>query len=76
MTIRVRVIRRATPSAVQVVLGNWPYRLYWLPRSHVSDGQELRAGERDIVLEISDWIAEQKGIGREVVAEDYGEMDF
>jgi hypothetical protein len=76
MILRIRMVRRVTPKAINVVLGDWPYRVCWLPRFAIRGGDEVEAGQRNIEIALRDDIAEQKGIGREVVAEDYGEMDF
>lgn len=55
----IRVVRRATERAVQVVLAEWPFKILWLPRSQIQPS-DLRAGERDIIIKLTRWIAEQK----------------
>ena len=37
---------------------------YWIPVSQLADGEDhnLEAGDKDITVSISEWIAKQKGI--------------
>lgn len=60
MTVSVRVVRRATPLAVELVTGVRPYPILWFPRSMVSGGHTLTAGDRDVTVQIEDWLFEEK----------------
>lgn len=54
--LRVAVIRRVTARALQVILGEHPYQIVWLPRRCVQDGDGYQAGERDLLLGVEAWI--------------------
>jgi hypothetical protein len=58
--LRVAVIRRTRPKAVQVILGEYPHQCVWLPRSGIVDGASLRAGERDLLLCVAEWVVRVK----------------
>jgi hypothetical protein len=60
MLLGVRVIRRDTPGAVQVVTAKRPYPILWLPRALVEHGDRLRAGQRDLLIDVPDWLVEEK----------------
>lgn len=52
MDIPVKVIRRETQKAIQVVLDEYPYLIIWVPRSALK--AEYRAGERDVCVGVRD----------------------
>jgi hypothetical protein len=56
----VQVIRQETPKAFQVV--TYEGRLEWIPKSQVRDPEDFEAGDCDLTLEITDWIAKEKGL--------------
>lgn len=58
VTLDVQVIRQERPAAIQVLIRNGP--IWWLPRSQVRNGYELRAGQRNIRIRAMAWIMEQK----------------
>lgn len=58
IAVPIRVVRRSTERAIQVILSEHPYHIVWLPRSAVLDGFILSGGERDIVIYVSDFIYE------------------
>jgi hypothetical protein len=35
---------------------------YWIPKSHIADAGDYEAGDDDVKISITKWIAEQKGI--------------
>ena len=35
---------------------------YWIPKSQIDDAHEIEQGQVNIVVRITTWIAEQKGI--------------
>lgn len=37
--------------------------LTWIPKSQISEPETLEAGDVDVTVSITEWIAEQKGIG-------------
>jgi hypothetical protein len=57
MQIPVRVVRRETHKALQIILAEHPYRIYWIPKSQLREA--FRAGDRDIVINVPDWIVQQ-----------------
>ena len=59
MTLKIAVIRQERPKAVQVIVGEYPYRIWWVPRSLIKDGAFLQAGERDIEVEIPEWFVKK-----------------
>jgi len=56
--INVQVIRQETEKAFQVVLENG--QIIWLPKSQISDSEDYEAGDRDVELAITQWIATEK----------------
>lgn len=59
MLLHVAVVRQARERAVQVILAD-KLTFWWLPRSQIADGHTLQGGERDVSLEVADWIVEEK----------------
>lgn len=59
IAVPIRVVRRSTERAIQVILSEHPYHIVWLPRSAVLDGFMISEGERDIVIFVSEFIYEQ-----------------
>lgn len=57
MLISIAVVRRETEKALQIILGNRPYRIHWLPKSQLSCVP--KAGDRNLVLNIPDWLVKQ-----------------
>ena len=66
MDLPIRVVRRATAKGLQVVLDEPPFLIVWLPRRQVRWGENIRQGERDIILEVSDWVVENMAKQQEV----------
>lgn len=58
--LEVQVIRRETADAFQVVIEDGD--IIWLPKSQIADAEDYEAGDRDLCLSITEWIAEQKGL--------------
>ena len=54
MKIGIRVVRRETQRALQVILSQHPYRIHWLPKSQIM--KELHAGDRDIEIDVPEWL--------------------
>ena len=54
-------VKRVTDWAAQITYGGVDY---WIPKSQMASGEadKLEAGDEDITLSITAWIAEQKGI--------------
>lgn len=52
MNLPIRMIRRATQRAVQVVIDEYPWRIVWVPRRSIEGGKTLVAGERGIILNV------------------------
>ena len=57
MLISVSVVRRETERALQLILGHYPYKIVWVPNSQI--GNAPSAGDRNIVIEIPDWLVRQ-----------------
>lgn len=57
--IDVRCILKETAAAFQVcdVSG----QIYWMPKSQTDQSHLIHAGDRNITIAISEWIAKQKG---------------
>ena len=55
------VIRQETDKAFQVM--DTERNLWWIPKSQVCDPENYAAGDRDGTISITEWIAEQKGLG-------------
>lgn len=60
MVVLVRVVRRATAGAVNVVLGGRPYPIIWLPRFVIPGGDEIKAGDRDFRIDVPEEWLERK----------------
>src|SRR3954465_6386812 len=61
MQVAVRVVRRATERAIQVVpRDSLPFA--WLPRSRLPAGDEIAAGDRDLIIEVPDWLGKRAGM--------------
>lgn len=54
------VCKAATDKAILVVIEG---EEYWIPQSQIDDDSEVWKKDDEGTLVISDWIAEQKGIG-------------
>jgi hypothetical protein len=54
------ICKAATGKAILVVIEG---EEYWIPQSQVDDDSEVWEKDDEGTLVISDWIAEQKGIG-------------
>lgn len=37
--------------------------LVWVPKSQISEPDDLEEGDEDVTVSITEWIAEQKGLG-------------
>lgn len=62
--IKIKVIRRETKNAFQVILENILIFL-WLPKSQITAAEIYWAGQRDVVMEVSEWIMQAKRKERE-----------
>ena len=61
--VAIRIIRRETQAALQVIpLDTLPF--VWLPKSQLEDADNLKAGDRDIVIEVPAWLVSKHGTGR------------
>lgn len=58
--IEVAVIRKETDKAFNVQLENG--QIVWIPKSQVSDADDYEAGDRNVTISITSWIAQQKEI--------------
>lgn len=58
--VEVAVIRKETDKAFNVQLENG--QILWLPKSQVSDADDYEAGDRNVTISITEWIANEKGI--------------
>ena len=57
MRVTVLIVRQEREKAVQVICAEClPF--LWLPRSQIET--ELHAGDRDVVIEVPDWLWNQK----------------
>ena len=56
-------VNKATAKALLVELEDGEE--LWLPRSQISEGEKYDAGDEDVTISISAWIAQQKGLIRE-----------
>lgn len=54
------ICKAATAKAILVVIED---EEYWIPQSQVDDDSEVWEKDDEGTLVISDWIAEQKGLG-------------
>ena len=59
--LNVRVIARETEKAFKVFLEDGGEPL-WLPKSQVADAENYNAGDRDCVVSITEWFANEKGL--------------
>ena len=46
----------------KALLIKWDGLQYWLPVSQVSDPDNYEAGDKDVTVSITEWIAGEKGI--------------
>ncbi len=58
--VDVNEILRATDAALLCQIGDVEV---WLPRSQISEGEQYEAGDTDVTLSVSEWIAREKGLG-------------
>jgi hypothetical protein len=58
--VGVRVVRRETEKAFQVITADG--RKEWLPRSQMAGPGNYHAGDRDVAMLVTEWIAKQKGL--------------
>ena len=59
VTIQVDRIKHATDRAFLCIIGG---EEVWLPCSQVNDPNAFQSGDEDVEMEITEWIAEQKGL--------------
>lgn len=59
--LEVAVIRQETDKAFNLALEDG--RIFWIPKSQISDADDYEAGDRNCTISITRWIAEQKEIG-------------
>lgn len=52
-------VRRETDNALLVVYDG---ESLWLPKSQVADAENYAAGDEDVTISMTEWIARQKGI--------------
>jgi hypothetical protein len=61
MQVAVKVVRRSTQWAIQIIpRDSLPFA--WIPISQLS--QDVKAGDRNIILEIPDWLAKERRLKR------------
>lgn len=58
--IRTRIVNRVTERAIKITLASYPYRLIYLPKSQVKDGNLIEAGQEGLTIDVTDWIWNQK----------------
>lgn len=52
-------VLRVTEKAILI---KWDGSQYWLPVSQVADADNYEAGDKDVTVSITEWIAGEKGI--------------
>lgn len=57
VTLQVRVVRQERSKAFQVILANW--WIIWVPKSKMGNPDSYRAGQRDVEIEIPEWLAQR-----------------
>ena len=57
----VEEILRETEAAFLVELENGEQ--HWLPKSQIADSEQYEAGDVNCTVSITEWIAQQKGLG-------------
>ena len=60
--LEVAKIERETDAAFLLTLEDGEQ--VWIPKSQISDPEELKAGDEDLTVSVSEWIAEQKGLSQ------------
>ncbi len=58
--VAVEEIRAVTDKALLCLIEG---QEYWLPLSQVADAEDYEKGDKDLTLSITEWIADQKGLG-------------
>ncbi len=60
----VAIVRQSRPKAVQVILDTRQTvgrsTIFWFARSTIRGGFDLAGGERDIVIQVADWVWAEK----------------
>ena len=59
MDMPVKLIVRATERALKVCVDRYPFPIVWIPRSSVRWGEQLEAGERDILIDVATWVLDK-----------------
>lgn len=57
--VEVDRIERETDAAFLVIIDN---DQFWLPKSQIADADDYNAGDEDVTLSITEWIANEKGL--------------
>ena len=52
-------ILRETPAAFMVLIDD---EQIWLPKSQIADADDYEEGDVDLVISITEWIANEKGL--------------
>lgn len=58
--VLVAVIRKETDKAFNVQMEDG--QIFWIPKSQISDADDYEAGDRNVEISITEWIANEKGI--------------
>lgn len=62
--VKVTLVRRETEKAFQVMIGEArdakPF--IWLPKSHVINADDIKAGDKNCEVIVTEWIASQKSL--------------
>jgi hypothetical protein len=58
--VDVDFIKVETEKAFLCIIGD---QEHWLPKSQVKNPEQFGRGDRDVQMEIPEWLAEEKGLG-------------
>lgn len=57
--VTVEKVERETDAAFLLLIDG---QQHWVPKSQISDPDVLDAGDEDVTVSLTEWIADQKGI--------------
>lgn len=55
----VTAVLRETDKALLLEVGDMEA---WVPKSHIADADQYEAGDRDVTVSVTEWIAREKGL--------------
>lgn len=55
-------IKKETDNAYLIVLDDDDRSEHWIPKSQVSDPDDYAEGDEDLVMSVTEWIANERGI--------------